>query len=50
VVGSHLHEVEDVIIVITLHRWPAWSWEAEFAPELSAAGSPMDDPGRCFVF
>ncbi len=43
-------EVEDVTIVITPHRWLAWSFESEVAPELSAAGIPMEDPARWFRF
>lgn len=49
-VGSLMHEVEDVTIVITPHRWLAWSFESEVVPELSAAGIPMDDPARWFRF
>jgi PPOX class probable F420-dependent enzyme len=50
VVGSLMHEVEDVTIVITPHRWLAWSFESKAVPELSAAGIPMDDLERWFVF
>ena len=49
-VGSLMHEVEDVTIVITPHRWLAWAFESEVVPELSAAGIPMDDPSRWFRF
>ena len=50
VVGSLLHEVEDVTIVITPHHWLTWAFESEVVPELSAAGIPMNDPARWFVF
>jgi hypothetical protein len=50
VVGGLMHEVEDVTIVITPHRWLAWSFESSAVPELSAAGIPMDDLARWFVF
>jgi hypothetical protein len=50
VVGSVMHEVEDVTIVITPHRWLAWSFESDVVPEFSAAGIPMDDLTRWFVF
>lgn len=48
VVGGFMHEVEDVTVVITPHRWLAWDWETGFVAELEAAGIPMDDPGRWF--
>jgi PPOX class probable F420-dependent enzyme len=50
VVGSAMHQVEDVTIVITPHRWLTWSFESEVVPEFSAAGIPMDDLTRWFVF
>jgi PPOX class probable F420-dependent enzyme len=50
VVGGLMHEVEDVTIVITPHRWLAWSWESNVVPELSAAGVAMGDPSRFFTF
>ncbi len=49
-VGNLMNEVEDTTIVIPPHRWLAWSVESEVAPELSAAGIPMDDPARWFTF
>jgi PPOX class probable F420-dependent enzyme len=50
VVGSLMHEAEDVTIVITPHRWLAWAFDSEVVPELSAAGIPMDNPARWFIF
>jgi hypothetical protein len=40
-----MHEVEDVTLVSTPHRWLAWSFESEVVPELSAADIPNFTPG-----
>jgi PPOX class probable F420-dependent enzyme len=50
VVGELMHEVEDVTIVMTPHRWLAWSLESTAVPELSDAGVPMGDLSRWFTF
>ena len=50
VVGSVMHEVEDLTIVITPQHWLAWSFESDVVPEFAAAGIPMDDLARWFVF
>ena len=44
-VSSLMHEVEDVTLVSTPHRWLAWSFESEVVPELSAADIPNFTPG-----
>jgi PPOX class probable F420-dependent enzyme len=50
VVGGLMHEVEDVTLVITPRHWVAWSFASDVVPEFSAAGIPMDDLHRWFVF
>jgi PPOX class probable F420-dependent enzyme len=50
VVGSLMHEEEDVTIVITPQRWLAWSFDSDVVPEFSAAGVPMSDLSRWFAF
>lgn len=48
VVGTLMHEVEDVTLVITPHRWLSWDWQTGVVAELEAAGVPMEDPARWF--
>lgn len=48
VVGGLMHEVEDVTLVITPHRWLSWDWQTGFVADLEAAGISMADPARWF--
>jgi F420H(2)-dependent biliverdin reductase len=44
VVGSVMHEFEDVTIVITPRRWLAWSFDSVVVPEFRRRGHPDGRP------